>query len=104
MAFHFLDRYDENSYNYNDQTKTGMCRSNMFHVQENTCVEIGKNAKNNNEDGDRLGDLTYEERLKYMQLTLKERGHLITIYKLMKNFEETDRTYLIMKKKERLNI
>ena len=36
MAFHFLDKdkkYDEKNYNYNDQTKTGICRSNMILAQ-----------------------------------------------------------------------
>ena len=40
-----------------------------------------------------LEDLTYEERLKEMHLTTlkekRERGNLITIYKLMNNLEET---------------
>ena len=36
-----------------------------------------------------LEDLTYEERLREMYQTLKERGDLITIYKLMNNLEET---------------
>ena len=47
-----------------------------------------------------LKDLTYEERLKEMQLiTLKERkkGDLITIHKLMNNLEETNINDLIMK-------
>ena len=50
-----------------------------------------------------LLDLTYEERLKEMQLTTlkerRERGNFIIIYKLMNNLEETDRKYLIMKRK-----
>ena len=50
-----------------------------------------------------LEDLPYEERLKEMHLTtLKERrekGDLITIYKLMNNLEETDRKDLILRKK-----
>ena len=49
-----------------------------------------------------LEDLTYEERLKEMHLTLKERrerGDLITIYTLMNNLEETDRKDLILRRK-----
>ena len=49
-----------------------------------------------------LEDLPYEERLKEMHLTLKERrerGNLITIYKLMNNLEETDREDLILRRK-----
>ena len=42
-----------------------------------------------------LEDLTYEERLKEMHLTTlketRERGDLITIYRLMNNLEEIDR-------------
>ena len=46
-----------------------------------------------------LEDLTYEERLKEMQLTtLRERGDLITIYKLMNNLEKTDRKDLILRR------
>ena len=47
-----------------------------------------------------LENLNNEERLKEIQLTtLKERGDLITIYKLMNNLEETDKKDLIMKRK-----
>ena len=50
-----------------------------------------------------LEDLTYEERLKEMHLTTlkerRERGDLITIYKLMNNLEETDRKDLILRRK-----
>ena len=50
-----------------------------------------------------LEDLTYEERLREMQLTTlrqrRERGDLITIYKLMNNLEETDRKNLILRRK-----
>ena len=49
-----------------------------------------------------LEDLTYEERLKEMHLTFKEkraRGDLITIYKLMNNLEETDRKDLTLRQK-----
>ena len=42
-----------------------------------------------------LEDLIYDERLKQMQLNTleerRERGDLITIYKLMNNLEETDK-------------
>ena len=42
--------------------------------------------------------------LKEMQLSTleerKERGDLFTIYKLMSNLEETDRKYLILRRKE----
>ena len=54
-----------------------------------------------------LQDLTYEERLKMHLTTLKERrerGNLITIYKLMNNLEETDRKDQILRRKERLEI
>ena len=48
-----------------------------------------------------LEDLPYDERLKEMHLaTLEERrekGDLITIYKLMNNLEETDRKDLILR-------
>ena len=50
-----------------------------------------------------LEDLTYEKRLKEMHLTtLKERRvreDLIAIYKLMNTLEETDRNYLILRRK-----
>ena len=50
-----------------------------------------------------LKTLTYEERLKEMQLNTfeerRERKDLITIYKLMNSLEETDRKYLILKRK-----
>ena len=50
-----------------------------------------------------LKDLTYKERLKEKQMTTlkdgRERGELITIYKLMNNLEETDRKYLILRRK-----
>ena len=50
-----------------------------------------------------LEDLPYEEKLKEMHLkTLKEireRGDLITIYKLINNLEETDRKDLILRRK-----
>ena len=51
-----------------------------------------------------MEDLPYEERLKEMHLTTleerRERGDLITIYKLMNNLEETDREDLILRRKE----
>ena len=50
-----------------------------------------------------LEDLTYEERLKDIHRTTlkerRERGDLITIHKLMKNLEETDRKDLILRRK-----
>ena len=49
-----------------------------------------------------LEDLTYKERLKEMHLTTlkeRERGDLITIYKLMNSLEETDRKDLILRRK-----
>ena len=49
-----------------------------------------------------LDYLLYEERLKEMHLTtLKKRreGDLITIYKLMNKLKETDRKYLILRRK-----
>ena len=50
-----------------------------------------------------LDDLTYKERLKEIQLTIfkerRERDDLITKYKLMNNLEETDRRYLMLKRK-----
>ena len=49
MAFHFFrKRYDEKNYKYNDQTKTGICRSNMVPTQEKACFEIRKNTENCN--------------------------------------------------------
>ena len=53
-----------------------------------------------------LEDLTYEERLKEMHITTlkerRERGDLITIYKLMNNLEEKDRKDLLRTKKKRI--
>ena len=50
-----------------------------------------------------LEDPIYKERLKEMQLSTlgkgRERGDLITIYKLMKNQEETDKRFNIEKKR-----
>ena len=50
-----------------------------------------------------LKNFTYEERLKEMQLSTleerRERGDLITIYKLMNNLEDTDIKYLILRRK-----
>ena len=48
MAFPFLYRYGEKNYNFNYQTKAGICRSNMVPTQEKTCVETKKNAENIN--------------------------------------------------------
>ena len=49
-----------------------------------------------------LEDLIYEERLKEMHRTTmkerRERGDLITIYKLMNNLKETDRIDLILRR------
>ena len=71
----------------------------MDPAQEKAC-EIWKNTENNNLDVPDLENLNNEERLKEIQLTtLKERGDLITIYKLMNNLEETDKKDLIMKRK-----
>ncbi len=48
-----------------------------------------------------LKDLTYEERLEEMKLSTpgkrRERGDLITVYKLMNNLEEIDRKDLILR-------
>lgn len=48
-----------------------------------------------------MKDLTYEERLKEMQVTVLEerrkRGDLITVYTVINELEETDRNYLIQK-------
>ena len=50
-----------------------------------------------------LEDLTYEERLKATHLTTlkerRERGDLITIYKLMNNLEKTNRKVIEEKKR-----
>ena len=49
-----------------------------------------------------LEDLTYQERLKEMHLTLierRERSDLIIIYKLMNNLEETDKKNFILRRK-----
>ena len=47
-------------------------------------------------------DLMYEKRLKEIQLMTqrRERGDLITIHKLMNNLEETDRNYLMLRRKK----
>ena len=81
----------------------------MVPVQENTCVEIRKNAENMaTKMVPELDDQTYEERLKEMQRNTleekRERDDLITIYELMNNLEETDRKCLILRKKKRLEI
>ena len=47
-----------------------------------------------------LEDLTYEERLKEMELTTLKERDLITIHKSMNNLEEMDRKDLLMKRKE----
>ena len=39
---------DEKNYNYNDKTKTRICRSNTVSSQEKTCVEIRKNTETSN--------------------------------------------------------
>ena len=48
-------------------------------------------------------DLTYEKILKEMHLTTlkerRERGDFVTIYELINNLEETDRTYLLLRRK-----
>ena len=49
MAFIFLDKdIIKKNYNYNDQTKTGICRNNMVPTQEKACVEIRMNTENSN--------------------------------------------------------
>ena len=40
---------------YNDESKTGMCRSNKVLAQEIACVEIRKNIEKCNYDGGRFG-------------------------------------------------
>ena len=106
MAFHFLDKdkkYDEKNYNYNDQTKTGICRSNMILAQERHVLKLERIQRIATNMVPELEDLTYEERLKEIHLTIlkerRERGDLITLYKLMNNLEETDRKVLILRKK-----
>ena len=48
-------------------------------------------------------NVTYKERLKEVKLTIlewwRERGKLITIYKLLNNIEKTDRKYLKLRAK-----
>ena len=99
MAFHFLD---EKNYNYNNQTKTGICRNNIVPVQEKTCVEIRKNTQIANKMVPDLEDLTYQEISKEMHLIAlkerEERRYLITIYKLMNNLQETDKKDIILRR------
>ena len=45
MAFHFLDKVMMRKYNHNDQTKTGICKSNVVPIKEKPCVEIRKNTE-----------------------------------------------------------
>ena len=46
-----------------------------------------------------LEELTYEERKEMHLKERRERGDLITVYKLMNNLEETDRKDLILRRK-----
>ena len=62
LAIHFLDKdMIRNFFNYN-QTKTGICKSNMATEQEKICVEIGKIKRIATKMVPDLEDLTYEER------------------------------------------
>ena len=48
MAFHFIDKDIMRKLNYNDKTKTEICRNYMVPTQEKACVEIRKNTENCN--------------------------------------------------------
>ena len=49
MAFNFLNKdMMKKNYNYNDQTKIGIFRSNMVPAQEKARAEIRKNTENCN--------------------------------------------------------
>ena len=83
-------------------------QSNKVPAQEKVCVEIERIQRIVAKMAPELEDLTYEERLKEMHLTIikerRERDDLITIYKLMNNLEETDRKDLILRRKGEIRI
>ena len=61
MALHFLDTYDNRNYNYNYQTKTGICRSNMVPAQEKHVLKLERIQRIAIKMVPELEDLTYEE-------------------------------------------
>ena len=104
MAFHFLDK------DVMRKITTIMIRPKLDYAKviwylhkKKHVLKLERKQRIANKMMPELEDLTYEKRLKKMHLTTlkerRERGDLITIYKLMNNLEETYRKDLILRRK-----
>ena len=104
MAFHFLDKY------LMRKIITTMIRPKLEYAEviwsphkKKHVLKLGRIQRIATKMVPELENLTYEARLKEIHWTTlkerRERGDLITIYKLMNNLEDTDRKDQILRRK-----